>query len=281
MLMVARKMQSMMLMLAVLGFALLLYPLSLKVAAKRTELARTERAIADAHARIRYLESEFAVRSAMHQLHRWNAESFGYGAPDAVQYLAGERQLASLDTLPRAHGVQPVAPVLAMTSPVAPTPVQADLSDDDAPVQAAPASDVAPPRTAAATVVKAAHAPVAPARAKPLPIVKAGLADATPVAAKPTKLGLVSPAPAKPAKVADAAKKAPAASPAKTTLAKADPTKRAPAAKKADVKKSDPKKAEAKKALASAKPVRDGLLSAEARRAVDAGAAREAARGTR
>jgi hypothetical protein len=55
----------------------------------------------------------------MRQLEQWNAESFGYSAPSASQYLANERQLASLDGLPRARGANDVAPVLmAMVSPV-------------------------------------------------------------------------------------------------------------------------------------------------------------------
>src|SRR3546814_7058358 len=68
---------------------------------------------------IRYLESELAVRASMRQLEQWNAESFGYSAPTADQYLANERQPASLDRLPRVRGANDVAPVLmAMVSPV-------------------------------------------------------------------------------------------------------------------------------------------------------------------
>ena len=56
----------------------------------------------------------------MRQLEQWNADTFGYSAPDAAQYLESERQLASLDRLPRARGANEVAPVLmAMVSPVA------------------------------------------------------------------------------------------------------------------------------------------------------------------
>src|SRR3546814_12276623 len=66
------------------------------------------------------LESELAVRASMRQLEQWNADTFGYSAPDASQYLENERQLASLDRLPRARGANEVAPVLmAMVSPVA------------------------------------------------------------------------------------------------------------------------------------------------------------------
>jgi hypothetical protein len=56
----------------------------------------------------------------MRQLEQWNADTFGYSAPSASQYLENERQLASLDRVPRARGANEVAPVLmAMVSPVA------------------------------------------------------------------------------------------------------------------------------------------------------------------
>ncbi|ABF53600.1 conserved hypothetical protein [Sphingopyxis alaskensis RB2256] len=118
--MAARKLQGIGLVLLVLLFAMMLYPVSLKVAATRSELTRVEREIDRARDNIRYLESELAVRASMRQLEQWNAEAFGYSAPDAGQYLASERQLASLDRLPRARGANEVAPVLmAMVSPVA------------------------------------------------------------------------------------------------------------------------------------------------------------------
>jgi len=119
MLMAARKLQGIGLVLLVLVFAMALYPVSLKVAATRSELTRIERQIDRTQANIRYLESELAVRASMRQLEQWNADSFGYSAPSATQYLESERQLASLDGLPRARGANDVAPVLmAMVSPV-------------------------------------------------------------------------------------------------------------------------------------------------------------------
>ena len=120
MLMAARKLQGIGLVLLVLIFAMMLYPVSLKVAATRSELTRIERDIVRTRDNIRYLESELAVRASMRQLEQWNADTFGYSAPDAAQYLESERQLASLDRLPRARGANEVAPVLmAMVSPVA------------------------------------------------------------------------------------------------------------------------------------------------------------------
>ena len=120
MLMAARKLQGIGLVLLVLLFAMMLYPVSLKVAATRSELTRIEKQIDRTRDNIRYLESELAVRASMRQLEQWNAETFGYSAPNADQYLENERKLASLDRLPRARGANEVAPVLmAMVSPVA------------------------------------------------------------------------------------------------------------------------------------------------------------------
>lgn len=147
MLMAARKLQGIGLVLLVLLFAMFLYLLSVNVAATRSQLTRINADIAKAKNSIRYLESEYAVRASMRQLERWNADSFGYAAPVAGQYLHGERELARLEGLPRARGANDVAPVLmAMVSPVdlaaQQTPDAADTAkkSDDAPV----VSDTAP-----------------------------------------------------------------------------------------------------------------------------------------
>ena len=132
MLMAARKLQGIGLVLLVLIFAMMLYPVSLKVAATRSELTRVERQIDRTRANIRYLESELAVRASMRQLEQWNADSFGYSAPSASQYLANERQLASLEGLPRARGANEVAPVLmAMVSPVGATAATPAATKDE------------------------------------------------------------------------------------------------------------------------------------------------------
>lgn len=121
MLMAARKLQGIGLVLLVLIIAMALYPLYLRVAASRSELAQIERDIVATRDNVRYLESELVVRASMRQLERWNADSFGYSAPVAEQYLHNERELASLDRLPRARGQMPVAPVLlALAQPARP-----------------------------------------------------------------------------------------------------------------------------------------------------------------
>jgi len=154
MLMAARKLQGIGLVLLVLIFAMMLYPVSLKVAATRSELARINQQIDRTESNIRYLESELAVRASMRQLEQWNAETFGYSAPSASQYLENERQLASLGRVPRARGANEVAPVLmAMVSPVAIPDKAKPAATTDAPAAAKPApvkvaaavqSDVAP-----------------------------------------------------------------------------------------------------------------------------------------
>ena len=137
MLMAARKLQGLGLVLLVLIFAMMLYPVSLKVAATRSELTRIERQIDRTRDNIRYLESELAVRASMRQLEQWNADTFGYSAPDADQYIANERQLASLDRLPRARGANEVAPVLmAMVSPVGTPSVSDKPAREESPVVA-------------------------------------------------------------------------------------------------------------------------------------------------
>jgi len=138
MLMAARKLQGIGLVLLVLMFAMVLYLLSVNVAATRSELVRINGDIVKSRDAIRYLESEYAVRASMRQLERWNADNFGYSAPVAAQYLSGERELAALDGLPRARGANDVAPVLmAMVSPV-------DLNNNAVSIGAPVANDATP-----------------------------------------------------------------------------------------------------------------------------------------
>jgi hypothetical protein len=161
MLMAARKLQGIGLVLLVLIFAMMLYPVSLKVAATRSELARINQQIDRTESNIRYLESELAVRASMRQLEQWNAETFGYSAPSASQYLENERQLASLGRVPRARGANEVAPVLmAMVSPVA-------IPDKAKPAAAsnAPAAAAKPAPVKVAAAVQSDVAPrMAPTR---------------------------------------------------------------------------------------------------------------------
>lgn len=76
--------------------AITLYPLSLSVAALRSDLNRVESDIVSTKREIRYLETEFATRASLKQLEKWNDLQYGYVAPTAEQYLEGERALARI-----------------------------------------------------------------------------------------------------------------------------------------------------------------------------------------
>jgi hypothetical protein len=138
MLFAARKLQSLGLLALVTICALLAYPVSLHVSSTRSELRQVEEQIAQTRRRIRTVEGEIAVLANLSQLERWNADTFGYVAPIAGQYLPGERALSSVQQL-RAPSASDRAPiVLAMSSPADPaeeeqkTPAErVDLADDD------------------------------------------------------------------------------------------------------------------------------------------------------
>ncbi len=122
MLMAARKLQGIGLVLLVLILAMTLYPVSLRVASKRSELARVERDIRNTRDNIRYLETELGARASLRQLERWNAENFAYSAPTAEQYLDGERQLANLGSFDGARErLAVVAPVQVASAMVVET----------------------------------------------------------------------------------------------------------------------------------------------------------------
>ncbi|WOE76146.1 hypothetical protein [Alterisphingorhabdus coralli] len=92
----ARRLKNLGWLALVLVVAISLYPLSLSVASIRSDLSRTEARIVAAKERLRYLETEFATRASMRQLELWNAVDYGYVAPEAAQYISGERELANL-----------------------------------------------------------------------------------------------------------------------------------------------------------------------------------------
>ena len=114
----ARKLQGIGLILMLTIAALIVYPVTLQVSSARAELRRVETEIAETRQRNRMLEGDIAVLANAHQLDRWNREYFGLVAPGAGQYLAGERELASLDRLRPAGNARVDAPVLmAMATP--------------------------------------------------------------------------------------------------------------------------------------------------------------------
>ncbi|NCP11611.1 MAG: hypothetical protein GW859_06605 [Sphingomonadales bacterium] len=168
MLLAARKLQGIGLVLFVLLIAMTLYPVSLRVAATRSELAKVESELLRTKLNIRYLETEFSARASMRQLERWNAESLGYAAPEADQFLSGERALASLDSL-RPLGTGQADRMLLAVAVVPETRPAARSAADiilDASIPSAHAKEPAlPPRKADAVKAKSGADEAAPPKA--------------------------------------------------------------------------------------------------------------------
>ena len=109
--------------LAILAF----YLMSQFVAAKRAELARTDREIARTRSEIAQLETEIGTRSGMGQIEHWNVSVYGLEAPKVQQFKNGV-QFAAL--------LEPNAPAMSPTvNPIR----QASLDVPSAPAAVAPA----------------------------------------------------------------------------------------------------------------------------------------------
>ena len=153
----------------------LLFALSLKVNAVKSEVRRTENRILALKRETLYLETEYETRANQQQLAAWNAVDFGYAAPNAGQYLENVRQLAALGKpagpnapapirVAAAPAEAPASVLPAMVSPLTGKPLGAE---DD------PAESVAPvdhDKAAAALgerLGKVEHAPIASDDSKP------------------------------------------------------------------------------------------------------------------
>ena len=77
--------------------------LHLKVHAVKSDVVRADRQIVRLEQDRMLLETEFETRANLLQLSAWNAIDFGYVAPGAGQFIANQRELASLG-IPRAPG---------------------------------------------------------------------------------------------------------------------------------------------------------------------------------
>lgn len=130
-----------------LGLLVITYPISLQVAATRSELQKVESELAEARQRNRRLANDVAVLANAYQLEQWNREWLGYVAPTAGNYVAGERALANLDRL-RDHGGAINAPVLVAAAPARP---EADGGRDPAAASRARMTDIALADIAAAS----------------------------------------------------------------------------------------------------------------------------------
>ena len=170
-----RQLQSIFWLLLVTFGALGAYLVSLRVATERNDLDRVRAQVAAVRADTRYLETEFAARSSMRQLEKWNADDFRYAAPTAAQYLEGERALASLDR------VQPNGPVYV--APPVMTAMVESPADLPSAAEAATASPAASQIRSDISIIKSAEAAELPAKkddqpklaaAKPAPKSEAG-----------------------------------------------------------------------------------------------------------
>ena len=139
--------------IAVLALCTVLYlGLHLKVHAVRSEVVRSERQIVALEDEKTLLETEFETRASQQQLAQWNAVDFGYQAPNAEQYLEGERQLASLGEprgagapspirVARAEDDQREMKLPAMVSPLTGKPVKHPTDDDSMTARLADSGD--------------------------------------------------------------------------------------------------------------------------------------------
>lgn len=78
--------------------AILLYPLSLNVAAVHSDLVSVDGKIRETKREISFLQAELRTRASLQQLDEWNKVLYGYQPPTAEQFLNGESALAQLDS---------------------------------------------------------------------------------------------------------------------------------------------------------------------------------------
>ncbi len=76
--------------------AILLYPLSLNVAAMHSDLVAVDREILDTKREISFLQAEIRTRASLQQLEEWNELLYGYQPPSAEQFVNGEAALTGL-----------------------------------------------------------------------------------------------------------------------------------------------------------------------------------------
>ncbi len=76
--------------------AILLYPLSLNVAATHSDLVAVDREILETKREISFLQAEIRTRASLQQLEEWNELLYGYQPPLAQQFVNGEAALTEL-----------------------------------------------------------------------------------------------------------------------------------------------------------------------------------------
>lgn len=153
--------------------AVLLYPLSLNVAALHSDLTRIDRDILETRQEISFLQAEIRTRASVAQLEEWNQLLYGYEPPRADQFIDGERGLASIGGA--AEGVKPVLVAVDMPAgevgSVGAVPSASTDIDDVAPAIVRTASALLPsssekssPQAVVPAKEKAASQPAAKAK---------------------------------------------------------------------------------------------------------------------
>ena len=118
--------------------AILLYPLSLNVAAMHSNLVAVDREIMDTKREISFLQAEIRTRASLQQLEEWNELLYGYQPPAADQFVNGEAALASLTgDLPETKPVMMAAATVPAPQVVA-EPAVVKEAVAETPKQAAP-----------------------------------------------------------------------------------------------------------------------------------------------
>ena len=168
-----------------------LFAMSLRVNALRSEVRRTETRIVALRQETMYLETEYETRSNQQQLSAWNAVDFGYVAPNAGQYLENVRQLAALGKPAGPGAPSPIRVATASTQspgvlPAMVSPLTGKPFGDD--TEAADAAPVDHDQAAAALDERLGKVErAAPAKAeKPVIAQKLGKTENAAKAAKPT-----------------------------------------------------------------------------------------------
>ncbi len=96
--------------------------LTFRVNAEKSQVRLAERQIIALKREKLFLETEFQTRANQQQLRALNDIEFGYAAPTAGQYLAGERQLAAFGKPAGAGAPAPIRVASAAAEEIAPFP---------------------------------------------------------------------------------------------------------------------------------------------------------------
>lgn len=124
--------------------AILLYPLSLNVAALHSDLAQVDRQILDTKREISFLQAEIRTRASLAQLEEWNELLYGYAPPTADQFVNGEAALANLDGA--APTIKPVMVAVSNSDGVAPAGTIGSPAERETGVSLASLQDEAKPK---------------------------------------------------------------------------------------------------------------------------------------